>query len=378
MPLILRAINMFRQDTIDRIPLVGDGDGVWKDDTISPEELQLAFRNRGMPLEGLAYPITPAGMHYLLTHYDIPYVEEAGWRLRIGGLVNKPMTLTLAEIKQRPKVTLPVTMECAGNGRAHMKPRPISQPWLFEAIGTAEWTGAPLKGILREAGLRDKAVEILFTGLDRGIEGQTPQTYQRSLKITDATRDEVILAYEMNGAPLQPQHGFPARLIVPGWYGMTSVKWLRDIEAIAQPFDGYQMQSYSYRQSKQETGERVELIRVRALILPPGVPDFLTRARVIKSGPVTLRGRAWAGRLGVSRVEVSVDGGDKWAEATLEQQVSPFAWRGWSYQWNAAPGRHGLCVRATDSEMNTQPMEQDWNIQGMGNNMAHRVDVIVE
>ena len=174
----------------------------------------------------MRYPITPTGLHYLLVHYDIPYVDTGQWRLNLRGLVSNPMSLTLDEIISRPAVTMPVTMECAGNGRALLSPRPVSQPWLVEAIGTAEWIGTPLRGVLEDMGIADDAVELLFTGLDRGVQGDEVQYYQRSLSIADASREEVLLAWAMNGQPLQPQHGYPLRLIVPGWYGMTSVKWL--------------------------------------------------------------------------------------------------------------------------------------------------------
>ena len=222
-----------------RFPAVGDGSGLERGDRFHKEEIQLALRNRGIPLEGLRYPITPTGMHYLLTHFDIPAVDIANWSLTVGGLVSTPMTLKLDEIKKRPVRTIAATMECAGNGRALMSPRPISQPWMLEAVSTAEWTGASLRELLAEAGLSIEAVEILFTGLDRGIQGDELQYYQRSLSLSEANREEILLAYEMNGLPLQPQHGYPLRLVVPGWYGMTSVKWLDRIEAIDKPFDGY-------------------------------------------------------------------------------------------------------------------------------------------
>jgi sulfane dehydrogenase subunit SoxC len=342
------------------------------------EELQLAFRNRGMPLEALQYPVTPTGLHYLLTHFDIPYVDEQSWSLKLTGLVRTPLALSLPELKKRPSRTLTVTMECAGNGRGLMNPRPISQPWLLEAIGTAEWTGVPLKAILDEAGLSSTGREVLFTGLDRGVQGEELQYYQRSLSLADAGRDEVLLAYEMNGQPLPPQHGFPLRLVVPGWYGMTSVKWLDSIEVLDHPFLGYQMvHSYRYAASAVEIGDPVDLIRVRALMVPPGVPDFMTRARLVQAGPVTLRGRAWAGRARVRRVEVSTDGGATWLEARLEAPLSEYAWCGWSCDWQAGPGRYELFVRAADDRGVTQPLEE-WNYHGMGNNMLQRVDVIVE
>jgi DMSO/TMAO reductase YedYZ molybdopterin-dependent catalytic subunit len=332
-----------------------------------------------MPLEGLRYPITPTGLHYLLVHFDIPWVDAETWRLDVAGLVARPLRLSVDEIKARPAVTMPVTMECAGNGRALLSPRPISQPWLLEAIGTAEWTGTPLRDILEEAGVCKHAVEILFTGLDRGVQGNEVQSYQRSLSLHEATGDEVLLAYQMNGEPLQLQHGYPLRLIVPGWYGMASVKWLSRIEAIGKPFKGYQMEkTYRYADSADAPGEPVTRIRVRALMIPPGIPDFMTRTRLLEAGHLTLMGQAWAGRLGVSRVEVSVDGGLTWSEAQLGEQVSLLAWRVWSAEWEARPGTYTLCVRATDSEGHVQPTAPPWNYQGMGNNMVQRVEVIVE
>ena len=370
---------MEQKSVVELFPTVGDGSGFAETESVYKEELQLALRNKGMPLEGLRYSVTPTGIHYLLIHYDIPEVNLNEWQLKVEGLVGKPLNLTLEEVKKRPAKTIAVTMECAGNGRALFAPRRISQPWLLEGIGTAEWTGTPLRGILQEANLRPGASEIIFTGLDRGVEGDEVQYYQRSLSISEAMREEVLLAYEMNGEPVQPQHGYPLRLLVPGWYGMTSVKWLERIEAVAEPFEGYQMAKvYRYSQTADEPGEPVTLIRVRALMVPPGIPDFLTRTRLVQAGPVTLTGKAWAGRLSVSRVEASSNGGSTWFDAELDRPVSPYAWRSWTFRWNARPGTYTLCVRATDSEGNVQPLEQQWNFGGYGNNSVQRVNVIVK
>lgn len=346
------------------------------DGLLTFEELQLATRNRGMPLEALRYDVTPTGMHYLLVHFDIPDVNPDAWRLRLGGNIERPMRLSLEEIRARPRRSHVVTMECAGNGRARLRPRPISQPWLVEAISTAEWTGTPLAPLLEEAGLREGTVEVVFTGADRGIQGEVEHDYARALGVADATRPEVLLAYEMNGAPLQPQHGFPLRLLVPGWYGMTSVKWLRTIEAVTEPFRGYQQEeAYRYLRSEDDTGEPVSRIRVRALMIPPGIPDFLTRRRAVDRGRVALRGRAWSGEAPVARVEVGVDG--SWADAALDEPAGEFAWRGWSSEWIAEPGEHLLSCRAHDAAGNSQPLEQPWNVQGMGNNLVQQVEVTV-
>src|SRR5437763_3158904 len=236
-----------------------------------------------MPLEALHYPITPVGLHYLLIHFDIPVVDASTWELAIGGHVDRPLRLSLDDIKSRPQTTIAVTLECAGNGRARLSPRPMSQPWLSEAVGTAEWTGTPLGPILKDADVRDGARDVVFTGLDRGVQGGVDQHYERSLSIADAMRDEVLLAYAINGRPLPPQHGFPLRLIVPGWYGMTHVKWLRSITVIHRPFAGYQQaRAYHHRNEAGEAGVPVTRMLPRALMVPPGVPDFMSRTRFVE------------------------------------------------------------------------------------------------
>ncbi len=199
------------------------------DEGIGLDELALAARNHGMPLEALRYDLTPVGLHYLLVHYDIPAVDPGTWRLEVGGAVARPLSLDLDAVHARPRRSLPVTIECAGNGRARLNPRPVSQPWLVEAVGTAEWTGTPLAPLLEEAGLSADAVDVVFTGADHGVERGVEQDYQRSLPVAEALRAEALLAYEMNGQPLPVQHGFPVRLVIPGWYGMAHVKWLREI-----------------------------------------------------------------------------------------------------------------------------------------------------
>jgi len=343
---------------------------------ISLEELQLAARNHGMPLEALRYPVTPVGLHYLLIHFDVPGVDPDDWRLTVRGA--QELSLALDELRQRPRVEMAVTMECAGNGRARLEPRPVSQPWLLEAVGTARWGGTPLRPLLEEAGVGEGAVEVLFTGLDRGIDGGIEQAYQRSLSLEDALRDEVLLAYEMNGQPLPPQHGFPLRLVVPGWYGMSSVKWLAEIELIDDPFTGYQQaQSYRIRQSEDEDGTPVDRIVPRSLFVPPGIPEFLSRDRIAEPGEYVIEGRAWSGFAPIASVEFSVDAGSTWAPAELEPQEERWAWRGWRFGWQAEPGDYVLCSRARDEAGNEQPFDPPWNLGGYSNNAVQRVRVTV-
>ena len=338
------------------------------DQGITADELQLAARNHGMPLEALRHDLTPVGLHYLLVHYDIPHVDPDSYRLTVG-----TTTMTLEQLEQRPRVTRPVTMECAGNGRAQLEPRPLSQPWLVEAVGNSEWTGTPLGPLLREQGIPAGTVEVLFTGLDRGVEGGIPQAYERALALDDALSDDVLLAYGLNGAPLPPQHGYPLRLLVPGWYGMTSVKWLTRITFLTEPFTGYQNATgYRLRQSEDDPGTPVSRIEPRALMVPPGVPDFMTRRRFAEPGRITLTGRAWSGYGPITRVEVDTGGG--WHEAQLGPVTG---WTAWSYDWDAAPGEHGLRCRAFDASGRGQPDAPPWNLGGYANNAVHRVPVTV-
>ena len=346
---------------------------------ISLEELQLAARNHGMPLEALRWDITPVGLHYLLTHYDIPEVDGTSWRLEVDGLVDRPLSLSLDELRARPAVEIAVTMECAGNGRAHVEPHVVSQPWLLEAVGTAKWRGTPVAGLLDEARISDGAIEVLFTGLDRGVEGGEEQVYARSLPLAEVLAGDAILAYEVNGVPLPPQHGFPLRLVVPGWYGMTSVKWLARLSVVDEPFDGYQMNhSYRRRQHEDDPGEPIARMAPRSLMVPPGIPEFLSRSRVLEAGPCELQGRAWSGESEIAAVEVSVDGGMTWTEAELGDDVlGRWAWRGWRFVWDAEPGEYELCSRARDAAGSTQPLEPPWNLGGYMNNAVQRVAVTV-
>ena len=347
---------------------------------LTVEELQLATRNHGMPLEALRYPITPTGLHYLLTHYDVPAVDPGTWTLEVGGAVSTPLRLSLADLRARDLAHVTVTMECAGNGRALLDPRPLSQPWLHEAVGTADWGGVPLTALLDEAGLAGDAVEVVFRGLDSGVENGVEQTYERSLGVLDARRPEVLVAIEMNGQPLPPQHGAPARLIVPGWYGMASVKWLSAIDAVRTPFTGYQ-QSWSYRlrQDPTEVGLPLSWIAPHALMIPPGIPDFFTRERVVAKGPCRLSGRAWSGGRPIDGIEVSVDDGRTWADATLApEDLGPWAWRSWAMDWTpSSPGRHVLSCRVRGDAAADDVGRPAWNLGGYVNPAPQRVVVTV-
>ncbi len=345
---------------------------------IGLDELELAARNHAMPHEALRYDLTPVGLHYLLIHYDIPEVDPSAFTLTIEGNVERPLTFTLDELRARPAVTSEVTLECAGNGRALLDPRAISQPWLRGAVGNAAWTGTSLAPLLAESGPKRSSVDVAFAGLDHGLEGGVEQDFERGLPFAEATRPDLLLAYEMNGQPLVPQHGYPLRLIVPGWYGMTHVKWLTRIRVLDAPFTGYQnVTGYRYKRSEEDPGVPIERIRVRSLMVPPGFPSFQPRTRNVDAGLVHLRGRAWSGTAPIVRVEVSADGGQRWTDADLGPEPMPHAWRSWSFTWEALPGRRVVCSRATDADGAIQPDEPEWNVGGYTNNAVERIEVDV-
>jgi sulfane dehydrogenase subunit SoxC len=341
------------------------------------EELNLAARNRGMPLEALRYDVTPPGLHYLLAHFDIPQVDERAWRLKVYGQVANSFEIDLQELTALPPRTLRVTLECAGNGRGQMSPRYPSVPWLEEGVSTAEWTGTPLAGLLRRAALAGDARDVVFRGADRGIQGGVEHEFARSLRPDAALAgDDILVAYAMNGAPLPPQHGAPVRLVVPRWYGMASVKWLRDIEVIAEPFDGYQQaRSYHFVREAGERGEPCTLMRVNCVMTPPGIREFYSAGRLVEAGPVEITGRAWSGCGAIARVELAVDGA--WRDAIVDAPQGEFAWQAWRAMWRAEPGEHELACRATDVAGNLQPLAPPWDLSGFGNNAVHRIHVLV-
>jgi len=220
---------------------------------------------------------------------------------------------------------------------------------------------------------------VVFTGADHGVERGVEQDYQRALPVAEATAADVMVVHAMNGEPLPPQHGSPVRLIAPGWYGMAHVKWLVGITVLAEPFTGYQ-NAVTYRMPRDagDPGEPVTRIMPRALLIPPGFPDFQTRTRIVERGVHELAGRAWSGFGAITRVELSVDGGSTWHDTDVEPPPDRHAWCPWRWTWHAErPGHHELCVRATDAAGHVQPDEQRWNRQAMANNHVQRVPVFV-
>lgn len=331
--------------------------------------------NAETPLHALQHQITPTPSHFIRSNFPVPPHDG---QITITGTVEAPLTLTLDELRAMPSTTLAVTLECAGNGRIGLAPLPEGEPWARQAVGTARWTGARLADVLARAAIRPEAVEVTFTGADGGDYKGTPGVeFTRALPLehaTDPARD-VLVAWAMNGEPLPPDHGGPLRLLVPGWYGMASVKWLARIDLRDTPYQGqFQTHSYMYHWPDR-AAEPVDAIRPRAMILDPA-----PNARLV-AGRHLISGRVWSGGgRAIEAVEVSVTAGE-WQPAMLTPAGSPYEWRSWSYEWPASIlGRHAIRARAIDADGNVQPDSGEWNRLGYGNNAVQvvLVDIVDE
>ena len=318
--------------------------------------------------------VMPSAHFYVRNHFQIPDLDPSTFRLAVGGLVERPLSLSVRDLRQMPSKTLVVTLECAGNGRSLFDPPIEGEKWSLGAVSTAEWIGVPLMEVLDRAGIHASAREVLFRGADGGaVAGHTdPIHFERSLPIDQARDADALLAYAMNGEPLPIQHGYPLRLIVPGWYAVASVKWLTEIELIDRPFAGhYQTEKYWYewKRDGQVIREPVTLQQVRALITDPSPQQVAPR------GELTIRGVAWSGAAPIARVEVSVGGG-AWQDARLVSERKRHSWQWWELLTRIQqPGEIVLRVRATDLAGRAQPEEAEWNQLGYGNNSIHRVRV---
>jgi len=324
--------------------------------------------------------ITPVDTFFVRQHLPRPSkIDTAAYRLTVNGMVSKPLELTLADLQKLPQYTVPATIECTGNGRGFYVPKVPGIQWMRGAIGNAEWRGPRVADVLKLAGVNSSAAFIDTDGADSGL-ASTPD-FVRSLPMNKAMHPATILALSMNGET-PDIHGFPVRLIVPGWDGTSSVKWVVRISATAQANNGFFMNP-GYRYPK--------------YALPPGTPARPAELEVIEGmpvkssitapedqqkislGPMTVRGFAWAGENAIERVEVSADGGSRWRDAQLSTQKLPFAWRLWSLEWTPPnPGYYTLMSRATDTAGRVQPIVSAWNPSGYLWNAIDRVGVAVE
>lgn len=320
--------------------------------------------------------VMPNARFYVRNHFDTPIVDPTRWQLTVKGLVEHPVGFVLSDLIRMRSHSMVATLECAGNGRVTFDPPVEGEQWRLGAVSTAEWTGVPLVEILDRASPTQGAVEVLFRGADRGtVEGAAePVAFERSLSLADALQSDALLAYAMNGDPLPIEHGYPLRLIVPGWYAVASVKWLSEIELIGAPFDGFfQTQRYVIETDRDgaTVREPVRHQRVRAIITEP------SDGHVIPFGDLAIRGVAWSGTAPIERVEVSIGDGP-WLAARLIGEHRPHCWQWWELLARLdRPGETTLRARATDLAGNTQPDLPEWNRLGYRGNAIHATVVRV-
>ena len=320
--------------------------------------------------------VMPNARFYVRNNFQIPNLDRATFRLAVGGLVERSLSLGARDLLNMRSQSLVVTLECAGNGRTRFDRPTEGEKWAFGAVSTAEWTGVPLVEILDRAGVSTRAREVLFRGADCGVveSGSESIHFERSLQLDDARGGDVLLAYAMNGEPLPVQHGYPLRLIVPRWYAVASVKWLTEIELIDRPFAGhFQNHKYWYEWERdgQVVREPVRVQRVRSLITEPS-PDA-----EVQPGELCIRGVAWSGAAPIARVAVSV-GDSPWQDARLVGERRNYGWQWWELMTRVEQsGRLTLRARATDLADRTQPERGEWNRLGYGNNAIQEVPIRV-
>ena len=325
--------------------------------------------------------VTPTDAFYVRGHGAVPQVDPATWRLRVHGLVERDLELSPATLREAFRErTETATLQCAGNRRAGLmgiRSIPGEAPWGAGATGTATWTGVALHDVLALAGPLPAAAHVGFEGADLSPEAKPAQRFGGSIPLDKACRPEVLLAWAMNGEPLAPVHGAPLRVVVPGYIGGRSVKWLERIEVRSTPWRGY-FQHVVYRLLPEDgtpgpgVGMPLGLVALNSDVLSPA--DGAT----VKSGPVEVRGYAFAGgERHVARVDVSLDGGTAWSQAELLADLGPWAWRHWRITVELAPGAYEIVVRAWDSSAATQPEDEAalWNPKGYVNNARPRVRV---
>jgi len=334
-------------------------------------------------LPSLVDEITPTNKFFIRSHFAVPALTRDDWRLTIGGCVEREVVLDYEELRTLPHRDLVVTMECAGNSRSTVRPKPEGVLWGHGAVSTGHWRGVPLWLVLDRAEVRPTAVEVVLRGADRGKEPGHPGdlAYEMSIGVEKALHPDTLLVDEMNGASLSPSHGFPVRVIVPGFYGMASVKWLTHVEVLDRPFEGYfRTRAYAYIREGQRTHEPklpASSIRVKSLI------NWPREGQILAPGPHVIRGMAWSGDASIARVDVSISpptgAGEVWKPARVRPVSSRYAWSHWELLCDLPdPGFYVIRARATDELGNSQPVQAEWNFRGIGNNSIHCVPIEVQ
>jgi sulfite oxidase len=335
-----------------------------------PEDLE-------MPLDGFKEWITPVDRFFVRCHALTPEPPNlSDWRLKLDGVVNQSLSLTMDDLLQFPRVEMVAVLECAGNGRKFYEPHLPGAQWAFGSVGNGRWAGVRFRDVLNKAGLKDSATEILLDGYDVPL-GTMPD-FQRTVTVKKAMDPDTLLAFDMNGQPLSQEHGFPLRLIVPGWAGDSWVKWLHRIEVLDHEFDGFWMKTaYRHPTHPVAPGTAVDpkdMIPVSDLNVKSVIatPDGWT-----KPGRTRISGTAWSNGSPVTKVDVSVDGGTSWKAATLGKDHRQYAWRLWQLDWTATEGKHTLLARATNAAGQSQPLSQEWNPSGYLWNVAQPMEIEV-
>jgi DMSO/TMAO reductase YedYZ molybdopterin-dependent catalytic subunit len=332
-----------------------------------------------MPLSGFDTWLTPAEHFFVRTHIYKPKVELAEWRLRVDGLIERELALDMAQIEKLPRVEQVAVLECAGNGRSFYEPGVTGMQWRYGAVGNARWTGVRLADVLKRAGVKSGATHVLFNGADVPM-GKVPD-FVRTVPLEKALHPDTLLAFHMNGAPLPSSHGFPLRLVAPGWAGDSWVKWVTNISLLDKEYDGFFMKT-AYRRPVHTVapGTAVDpsaMVPVTA-IKPKSVIASPLAGERLAAEPVTIRGAAWAGESPVARVDVSTDSGRTWRPAKLGADRAHYAWRLWEATWTpSGEGSYVLMAKTTDEKGKTQPFLEDWNPSGYLWNVVPAVRVEV-
>jgi DMSO/TMAO reductase YedYZ molybdopterin-dependent catalytic subunit len=339
------------------------------------------FFDLEMPPEFFDFWITPVPHFFVRNHMHEPSTLDAStWRLTISGEVEKPLTLSLADLEKMPSHSVTNTLECAGNGRGFQQPKVPGIQWQRGAVGTARFTGPRLHDVLKLAGLKDTGKHVMFHGLDE-VPGKVPP-FIRSIPIEKANDGDTLIATHMNGATLGKHHGFPARALVPGWIGAASCKWLSEIKVLDKEFDGNFMKpGYRLPNHPLKPGDALNVddshvvtaLNVKSVIAAP------VDGSTLNSRGLRVHGAAWAGEAEVTKVEISTDDGATWQPAVLGREQSKYTWRLWSYFWKAPkPGEYTIMSRATDSQGRMQPATAEWNPSGYLYNAIDQIKVHVQ
>lgn len=321
--------------------------------------------NYGIPIELQERFITPTELFFVRSNGPVPEIDPAAWRLDVGGLVERPLSLSLDDLKTLPRKTITAFLECAGNSRTHFEPGAEGTPWLNDAISNGTWTGTPLSNVLDLASIREGAVDVVAQGADF-------DEMKRGLPVAIASDPNTLLVWEMNGEPLTVPHGAPVRMIVPGWGGIASTKWLASLTVLDTPFAGlYNAVNYVMIS---ESGEKSTPVREMP---PKSIFTTPLSGAAIAAGTQRAGGFAWSGYGEIAKVEISLDHGP-WVEASIDERAGRFSWVRFSYEWQAAPGGHEIRARATDDRQLVQPAHAMWNAKGYQMNEIQDIRFTVE